>query len=110
MAASTLREYQRIDVLIGVVELGVKVRQNIGEPVVDRRNSFPHGAAQLTGCVGGGLGALGLDEVDDGLAWVRSIRPFKKARLVNSPGPACLAPLAKSACRAAESTAGEPWQ
>ena len=38
-----------------------------------------------------------------------SMRPFKKARFVNSPGPACLAPSAKSSSSSMRSTAGEPW-
>ena len=84
-----LREYQRINVLVGVVELGVKVRQNIGEPVVDRRNFFPHGAAQLAGGVGGGLGALGLDEVDDGLGLGKIHPAIQKSALGELPG-ACL--------------------
>ena len=42
-------------------------------------------------------------------ACVRSMRPFKKARLVNSPASACRAPSANSASSAARSTTGEPW-
>ena len=42
-------------------------------------------------------------------AWVRSSRPLRKARRVNSPGPACRTPWAKRASSPRESTAGEPW-
>ena len=43
-------------------------------------------------------------------AWVRSSRPFKKARFVNSPGPACLAPAANRAASTSRRTTGDPWQ
>ena len=42
-------------------------------------------------------------------AWVRSIRPFRNARRVNSPGRACRNPAANSASSPAASAAGEPW-
>ena len=42
-------------------------------------------------------------------AWVRSICPFKNARRVNSPGPACRNPAANRASSPAVSAAGDPW-
>ena len=42
-------------------------------------------------------------------ASVKSMRPFRNARFVNSPGPACLAPSLNSSPSASLSTTGEPW-
>ena len=43
-------------------------------------------------------------------AWIRSMRPLRKARCVNSPPLAWRHPAANSAARPAFSTTGEPWQ
>ena len=49
-------------------------------------------------------------EMLDETGAVRSRRPFKKARRVNSPGPACRAPAANRAESSSRSTTGDPWQ
>ena len=41
--------------------------------------------------------------------WVIRVFPLRKARLVNSPGPACRTPWANRDSSAIASTAGEPW-
>ena len=43
-------------------------------------------------------------------AWVRSMRPFTKARRVYSPGPAGRAPAAMQASMRLWATTGPPWQ
>ena len=43
-------------------------------------------------------------------AWDRSIRPFKKARFVNSPGSASLAPYFNTVSRSFFITTTPPWQ
>jgi hypothetical protein len=43
-------------------------------------------------------------------AWVRSIRPLRNARRVNSPGSECLAPQERIRARTCRVTTGPPWQ
>ena len=43
-------------------------------------------------------------------AWLKSIRPFKNARLVNSPGSAGLAPFFSTTSKIRRITSVPPWQ
>ena len=43
-------------------------------------------------------------------AWARSTLPFKKARRVNSPGPAGEAPASSTSCKSRLVTYRPPWQ
>ena len=55
------------DVLVGVVQNGVEMRADVHETVVDGVQALAQNARNLTGRVGGGIGSLGVNEVDDGL-------------------------------------------
>ena len=58
---------ERLDVLVGVVQHGVKMRADIHELIVDRVQLFPQNARDLPASIGGGVCRLGVDEVDDRL-------------------------------------------
>ena len=60
-----LAQLKRLDVLVGIVEHGVKMRADIDEREIDRVYFPQHRAAELAGGIGGGVGCLGIDEVDD---------------------------------------------
>ena len=57
-----------LDILVGIVQNGVEMRADVHETVVDGVQLFAQNARNLTGRVGGGVGSLGVNEVDDGLS------------------------------------------
>ena len=56
-----------LDILVGIVQNGVEMRADVHETVVDGVQLFAQNACNLTGRVGGGIGSLGVNEVNDGL-------------------------------------------
>ena len=56
-----------LDILVGIVQNSVEMRADVHETVVDGVQLFAQNARNLTGRVGGGIGSLGVNEVNDGL-------------------------------------------
>ena len=56
-----------LDVLVWVVQNSVEMRADVHETIVDGVQLFAQNARHLTGRVGGGIGSLGVNEVNDGL-------------------------------------------
>ena len=56
-----------LNVLVGVVQHRVEVAAQVHQIVVDRRQFLLQHAPHLSGGVGGGVGGVGFDQVNDGL-------------------------------------------
>ena len=79
--SAQLRRAEVLDVLVRIVEHGVEMAAQVRQPVVDRPDGALERPAELPGGVRGGVGRLGVDEVDDGLG-------LRQVELAVQEGPA----------------------
>ncbi len=99
-----------VNVLVRVVQYGVKMAAQVCEGVIDRLQPADQGALHLPRRIGGGLRSLRLDEVNDRLRLGQVHPAVQKRPLGELPPAGRLGPRLVQSLNPAASTAGEPWQ
>ena len=61
-------ERKRVDILVGIIEHGMKMRAQVDPAVIDRVDPFSDRARDLPGGVCRRVGSFGVDEIDHGLS------------------------------------------
>ena len=100
---------ERVDVgLVDEVEVGLEVGEDIEQAVAERGDRPGQAAGQLLEAASSCAGVWASMTPSTASARVRSIRPERNARSVNSPGSASRAPRARQWARTSSSSGGEP--
>ena len=85
--SAQLRRAEVLDVLVRIVEYGVEMAAQVRQPVIDRPDGAFERPAELPGGVRGGVGRLGVDEVDDRLRLGEIHLAVQKGALREFAGP-----------------------
>ena len=56
-----------LDILVGIIQHGMEMAAQVGQVIVDGRQLLLQHTAHLSGSVGGRIGAVRLDQINDGL-------------------------------------------